>query len=346
MRCPSGTTSGTGRGRSRSSPWPSRTDAGRWRPSSPTRPGPLRTRETWRSSPRRSGPRWSRPSSPAPPPDSRSPSYMSTQAASPDAAGLRWAPTPPYSVSRPPESPSQCSVAATIWRQCSAAPRAWWLMGRSALLALLPALLITTGWQTLEEPVRGGGGPRGRRGGPPAALAADGRDPGLGRGRRLVRLRRLAARGPAVRRRARLPRSRPERVQGRPRRLLRGLVALQPRRASAHARGGRARRLRVHARRHAGDHGAPTDPCRRYDVRRRRLAGHARAGGRVDPSRRPHSRRGAPAPGGAAPGGEAGVEPGAARGCRGRVRSARRCQLAVRGQGRLPRLAAVGAVQA
>ena len=29
-------------------------------------------------------------------------------------------------------------------------------MGRSALLALLPALLITTGWQTLEEPVRGG----------------------------------------------------------------------------------------------------------------------------------------------------------------------------------------------
>ena len=37
-----------------------------------------------------------------------------------------------------------------------AAPRAWWLMGRSALLALLPALLITTGWQTLQEPVRGG----------------------------------------------------------------------------------------------------------------------------------------------------------------------------------------------
>jgi transglutaminase-like putative cysteine protease len=30
-------------------------------------------------------------------------------------------------------------------------------MGRSALLALLPALLITTGWQTLEQPVRGGG---------------------------------------------------------------------------------------------------------------------------------------------------------------------------------------------
>ena len=29
-------------------------------------------------------------------------------------------------------------------------------MGRSALLALLPALLITTGWQTLEQPVRGG----------------------------------------------------------------------------------------------------------------------------------------------------------------------------------------------
>jgi transglutaminase-like putative cysteine protease len=29
-------------------------------------------------------------------------------------------------------------------------------MGRSALLALLPALLIVTGWQTLEQPVRGG----------------------------------------------------------------------------------------------------------------------------------------------------------------------------------------------
>jgi transglutaminase-like putative cysteine protease len=29
-------------------------------------------------------------------------------------------------------------------------------MGRAALLALLPALLITTGWQTLQEPVRGG----------------------------------------------------------------------------------------------------------------------------------------------------------------------------------------------
>src|ERR687897_2277188 len=156
MRCPSGTTSGTGRGRSRSSPSPSRTDAGLWRPFSPTRPGPLRTRETWRSSPRRSGPRWSRRSSLAPPPDSRSPSCMSTQAASPAAAGPRWAPTPPFSASRPPESPSQCSAVVTIWRRCSAAPRGWWLMGRSALLALLPALLITTGWQTLEEPVRGG----------------------------------------------------------------------------------------------------------------------------------------------------------------------------------------------
>ncbi|HEU4943423.1 MAG TPA: hypothetical protein VFT18_09160, partial [Gaiellaceae bacterium] len=29
-------------------------------------------------------------------------------------------------------------------------------MGRTALLALLPALLIATGWQGLEEPVRGG----------------------------------------------------------------------------------------------------------------------------------------------------------------------------------------------
>ncbi|HEX2293587.1 MAG TPA: hypothetical protein VHH55_09745, partial [Gaiellaceae bacterium] len=29
-------------------------------------------------------------------------------------------------------------------------------MGRPALLALLPALLITTGWQSLEQPVRGG----------------------------------------------------------------------------------------------------------------------------------------------------------------------------------------------
>ena len=76
--------------------------------------------------------------------------------ASPVAAGRRWAPMLQSSASKPPGSQSPCSAGATIWRQCSAAPRAWWRMGRSALLALLPALLITTGWQTLEEPVRGG----------------------------------------------------------------------------------------------------------------------------------------------------------------------------------------------
>ncbi len=191
--------------------------------------------------------------------------------------------------------------------------------------------------------VRGGGGPRGRLGGPPAPVAADRRDAGLGRGRRLVRLRRLAARRPPVRRRPRLLRSRPERVRRRDRRLLRGLVAVRPTERPLHARRRRARRLRVHARRHAGDRGAPADPRRR-----RTFAGAAwpvtlvPAGASTAP-RRPHPRGGAPAPGGAAPG------RAAARSAR--PRWSRRLvvfaalvavELAAVAKGALPRLAAPG----
>jgi transglutaminase-like putative cysteine protease len=44
----------------------------------------------------------------------------------------------------------------TISKVSSVPPKAGWPMVRTALLALLPALLIATGWQRLEEPARGG----------------------------------------------------------------------------------------------------------------------------------------------------------------------------------------------